>query len=238
MKPMLPPRWLVWFFFGLIPVSAEELKLPEDFTPDPKRPWRTELVSAETWYREGEERLQQEFRIRFAKVLAKADHAELLLLKFDTTEEEKKGDGSTLLSLGSGSSSSVRILQTKVLEPGTLKEFLPLLAATVATPDTGSPMCHYPIHGIRLRAGDQLLFETSLCWMCGNYPFTYPDGSSAYVGFESKALQTFINRQLPIPKEESSRFARTVTPTHPIDPTRTEAEKQPPTKPDHPKGKE
>lgn len=83
-------------------------------------------------------------------------------------------------------------IRTRALEPKTLPEFLPLLAKTLAAPDTGSPMCHYPIHGIRWWAGDQMIFQTSLCWMSGNYHFSYPDGSSAQVGFEAPALPSFI----------------------------------------------
>ena len=215
------PYFLLWtILLGLVPAMAEELKLPEDFKPDPKRPHLAQMVSAEEYYGEGKKLLEQQFRERFAKVLMRADRAEVFLLKFDTSEKEKQAGGDEVLTLGLLDESSViKILLTRELDKETTAELLPLLSAVVAQPDSGSPLCHYPIHGIRLWGGDQVIFQSSICWVCGNYHFTYPDGSTAYVGFDqSNDFQELVNRLMPIPKSESERFAKNVSPSHPIDP--------------------
>jgi hypothetical protein len=61
-------------------------------------------------------------------------------------------------------------------------------------------MCHYPIHGLRIRAGTKLLFETSICWECNNYYFTH-DRESRWVSLTDDAneLRKLLNELMPIP---------------------------------------
>ena len=72
----------------------------------------------------------------------------------------------------------------------------------------GGAMCHFPIHAVRLFRGDELIFQTSLCWKCDNYFIEYPDDfeSATWVGFSKTGIETFLNKELPIPKSEIERF--------------------------------
>jgi hypothetical protein len=73
----------------------------------------------------------------------------------------------------------------------------------------GGAGCHYPIHGLRFYKGKTLLYQTSLCWHCGNFFATYdPLYRSMWLGFNggSDELKKFMNSVLPIPEEEIKRF--------------------------------
>ena len=60
---------------------------------------------------------------------------------------------------------------------------------------------HFPIHGIRIYSGEELLHEGTFCWVCGNFSFSYPQGSA---WLDSNA--EFYERLLPIPQSELDRF--------------------------------
>ena len=72
----------------------------------------------------------------------------------------------------------------------------------------GGAMCHYPAYGIRLYRGDDLLFETTICWECQNfYVPRYDSGKQRYTygwyGFASdynaKMLLKLFRSHLPHP---------------------------------------
>jgi len=69
-------------------------------------------------------------------------------------------------------------------------------------------MCHFPIHGLRLFRGGELIFETSLCWHCSNYYLEYPDDydEASWVGFGTNGIEAFLKKELPIPQSEIDRF--------------------------------
>ena len=65
---------------------------------------------------------------------------------------------------------------------------------------TAMAMCHNPIHGIRLFAGDLLLFETSVCWECHNYYFRYEEGAQwENLTEDATDLRALFTKFLPIP---------------------------------------
>jgi hypothetical protein len=54
---------------------------------------------------------------------------------------------------------------------------MPRLKATIGVAEnTGGPMCHFPIHGIRIGDGEDIIFQTSICYECGNFYMPYPYG--------------------------------------------------------------
>ena len=65
-------------------------------------------------------------------------------------------------------------------------------------------MCHFPIHGIRVYTGDDLLHEGTFCWVCGNFSFSYPQGSG-WLDTNVELKEIFTNLA-PIPQSEMDRF--------------------------------
>jgi hypothetical protein len=73
----------------------------------------------------------------------------------------------------------------------------------------GGAFCHYPAYGFRLYRGDQLLFETTVCWECQNFyvPRYDPEKqryTHGWYGFandgKAKALLTLFRSHLLHPK--------------------------------------
>ena len=50
---------------------------------------------------------------------------------------------------------------------------------------------HFPIHGIRIYSGEELLHEGTFCWVCGNFSFSYPQGS-AWLDSNAELKATFM----------------------------------------------
>ncbi|CAM2996366.1 hypothetical protein RAHE111665_10520 [Rariglobus hedericola] len=60
------------------------------------------------------------------------------------------------------------------------------------------PFCHNPNYGIRLYSRNQMIFESSFSWDCGNYYLAFPDGSSEWIGVhEFKILSAIMEAILP-----------------------------------------
>ena len=72
----------------------------------------------------------------------------------------------------------------------------------------GGAFCHYPIHGIRLYVDDLIVFESSLCWECGNYFVYFPDdgNSATWIGIGGEKIEKFCMKEMPIPQAELDRF--------------------------------
>ncbi len=69
-------------------------------------------------------------------------------------------------------------------------------------------MCHFPIHGIRIWDGEDIVFQTSICHHCMNFYMTYPFNRARWTGLSDPTLQTVLNQLMPIPAEESERFEK------------------------------
>ena len=193
----------------LIPalLCAEELDLPEGFEPDPDHPENALLFSATRKFYSGKDKIQDEYRTRFAEALKHADGAEILLLSFTLDEEIPEGKENDYLLIAPYQSHS-KILDRKKLAGESLVACRDQTVKLLQQPYLEGPLCHFPIHGIRLFRGEKLLFETSLCWHCSNYFIEYPDDyeTASWVGFDSNGLKELLNKELPIPQSELDRF--------------------------------
>ena len=195
--------------FLLIPViiSAEELDLPDSFKSEVDRPDIPHSFSALRKFYKEKEGIQRKYRVRFSEALKHADSAEVLLLSFTTDRDIPKGKESEYMSISPYGSYS-KILQRKKLREESLIECLKKTVNLLQEPHLRGPLCHFPIHGIRLYRDEELIFETSLCWHCSNYFIMYPDDhdKASWVGFASDKLEQFLKKELPVPQSEIDRF--------------------------------
>lgn len=193
----------------LIPalLCAEELDLPDGFEVEKERPDIPHSFSALRKYYKEKDEIQRKYRVRFSEALKHADAAEILLLSFTPDREVPEGKESEYLLISPYSSYS-KILQRKKLGGESLAECRNKTVKLLQEPYLVGPLCHFPIHGIRLFRGKELIFETSLCWHCSNYFLSYPDDydEASWVGFASDDLEKFLKKELPIPQSEIDRF--------------------------------
>jgi hypothetical protein len=157
---------------------------------------------------------EAQYRKAMASALEGADKIELFLLdfehqrspdaEFDSVWDTRLPDGFfPIIPYRSQS----RILERKILSADEKRQLLPPLKQTVAVEEnTGGAMCHFPIHGIRAWVGEEILFQTSLCWHCSNFYIKYPS-SAHWTGLSTGELQAVCERLLPIPKREIDRFS-------------------------------
>jgi len=107
---------------------------------------------------------------------------------------------------------SSKILQRKKLTAEEVKRLMPSLQETIRA--EGAPagvLCHYPIHGIRIRDGENILFQTSICYECGNFYMAYPlvEGAN-WEGLSGKEFEKVMKELIPIPQKEMDRFEEDV----------------------------
>jgi len=159
---------------------------------------------------------QADYRKGLAEALPAATKVELYLLDFNVKREEGSTEGAWKYTLPKDQfpigpyKSVTRILKTKTLTAAQIKELLPALQATVGVEEnSGGAMCHFPIHGLRVWAGDRLVLETSFCWLCENFALEYPDFTERWVTIQGTKLKEIINRLMPIPQTELDRFKKT-----------------------------
>jgi len=160
------------------------------------------------------ESARAKYRAGQSDMIRKADRVIIYLVAFDTiSKEEIFENGDDVIKISS-SSGVVNILETKEVGDENKAKILDALAKQIAKPEhNGGAMCHFPIHGIRVYRGEKLLHEGTLCWMCGNFSFSYPEG------FEwldtSKELEAIFTTLLPIPQKELDRFYKKYPNTKP-----------------------
>ncbi len=146
-----------------------------------------------------------EFRAGFSKQLNKADRVVLYLVDFDTSGDEQKEldeEDSILIGPKKG---RARILDEKELKKKDRAPLLELLSDIIAEPEhSGGAFCHFPIHGIRIYRGKEIIHEGTFCWVCKNFGFTYPVGSQWLD--TSPELEKLFQKQIPVPKKELDRF--------------------------------
>ena len=159
----------------------------------------------ELQFYEGLDAVRAKYRAQRAEVLKKADRVVVYLLDFDNLiEEEAFGDEEKTVAVAPYEKRA-RILKSKEVEAKDREALLGALCKAIAEPEhTGGAFCHFPIHGIKIYAGDTLLHEGTFCWVCRNFSFKYPVGSGWLdTGFDLKGLFTDL---MPIPEEEMERF--------------------------------
>ncbi len=149
------------------------------------------------------------YRRSISDLIGSGTRVELYLLDWSFGEEKRPNK-----SVGSFEiapySKSTGILATHACTEAERNELLPLLSTAIAgLSHQGGMGCHYPIHGVRIWIGSEIVFETSICWYCGNFMMDYGRGQ----GWENHtdgfgALKPVLHRLMPIPEDEVKRFRR------------------------------
>jgi hypothetical protein len=172
------------------------------------------LRSAEEEYNKAKEGLQQEYRKALAKALLLADKVDAILLDFEPADDSIGPDWRETLASKEWFpilpyQNKTKVLKHAELDAVQIKEAAKLMSETVAAGiPGGGAACHFPIHGLRFFKGKELIYYTSLCWVCANFYIAYPDQivTASWVGFADDALEKWINKLLPIPESELKRF--------------------------------
>ncbi len=166
------------------------------------------LADAHDAWMEGVEKLKEPYRRDLGKAIELSDEAHVLLLDFKMVEEVPDGEDDNYFSIVPYDSSS-KILKSKKLVGEELAECAKAASSFVASEDLPGAFCHYPIHGLRFYREGRLIFETSICWKCGNYYLRYPyDDDAGWAGFKDVKLKAFLEKVMPIPKAEMERFEK------------------------------
>jgi hypothetical protein len=199
--------------FLCLPLFAEELDLPEDTKPDPEHLERVQTLSANRKYFKAVEEARGEFRKRLASILDHADSVEIYLLDFSMAKEEGDKEDPDRFFIRPYNVSSKILARKKISGDG----FLPFRKAgaelLVSGVEGGGAFCHYPIHGIRFLKGEDILYQTSLCWHCQNFFVEYPDDEDAsWVGIDSESLKELLSKEMPVPQSEIDRFNEALHP--------------------------
>ncbi len=201
----------LFFLLLLLPLLAiaEEFDLPDDFEADPKRPDIPHSFSATRKYYKEKSDIQARYRARLAEALKHADGAEILLLSFTPVKTIPEGEDEKYFPILPYDSHAEILDRKRIHEEKVVKGRDATVKLLQEKEDLGGgAFCHFPIHGIRLYRGEDLIFQTSLCWECANYYIEYPDDfeTASWVGFDGKPLKEFLMKEMPIPESEINRF--------------------------------
>lgn len=165
-------------------------------------------ASVKRW--EARSKVDREYRAAVATAFKFADRVEIFLLDLsmgsDAAYAPKEGDAVFPIR---PYDKETKILKTHTVPTKDVPKWCEAVTKLIASnkAEGVGAMCHYPVHGIRIHAGERLLFETSVCWGCGNYYFTY-EGDSQWVGLNEDALDLskLLETSMPIPDSERKRF--------------------------------
>ncbi len=169
----------------------------------------TQIKATSTYFAE-KNVIQREYRKRVSEMVLKADRVELFLLDFSMPKVEPSAvtgiETFEIVPFGA----DTRIIKKIEVQQTELAAFKEAIAAALAEKEgEGGVLCHYPIHGIKVIDATGPIFETSVCWSCGNYFFKYPDGTIwQEMGGNFFKLKELLEKLLPIPPEEMERFKR------------------------------
>ncbi len=151
------------------------------------------------------EKIEAKYRADKAELIKEADRVVVYLVDFDGISDEDifADDDETIAIAPYGK--RTKILSTKEIGAGDRKRLLETLSNKIAEPEhTGGALCHFPIHGIRIYAGEDLLHEGTFCWVCKNFAFSYPQGSG-WLDTDAE-LKNIFTKLIPIPQSELDRF--------------------------------
>jgi hypothetical protein len=191
-------------------LMAEELDLPEGMEVDPaESPVGYLKLTANRKFNQEVLVAQANFRARLADILAHADAVEIFLLDPGIGEELPKGQEDKFFPIRPYGH-FVKIIERRRLVGEPFEACRRATAELLRVrEDSGGAFCHYPIHGVRFLRGDEVVYESSFCWLCQNYYVKFPsdeDGRASWVGIGNEALKGFLNKELPIPREILQRF--------------------------------
>lgn len=192
----------------------------EGWKPSPKMEQAGEILwKAQNKFVEEKRNAEAAYRSRLAEAFRLVDWAEVMLLDFEVEPKPKGREVGEFFGEVEGFERRThlfvpnydaysRIIKTKKMEGDSLKQLVSAVDEVFKEPIQGrGPLCHFPIHGIRLYIGDELFFETSFCWHCSNY-FMRMTGEwdGMWVDFRGEKLEEFLKKEMPIPKAELDRF--------------------------------
>lgn len=104
--------------------------------------------------------------------------------------------------------SYTKVLAKKEVSDADRVKLLGSLAKQVAVREqAGGALCHYPIHGLKVYRRGKLLYETTFCWKCSNFGFSYPNGDRQWLSTNDE-LRAIFHRLMPIPQSEVERFEK------------------------------
>lgn len=153
--------------------------------------------------------IEAKYCVGKAALIKEADRVIIYIVDFDRLADgDVSGFGDENESIAVAPyGKRAKILSTKVIETDDRKNLLEILSPAIARPEhTGGAFCHFPIHGIRIYSGDELLHEGTFCWVCGNFSFSYPQGSGW--SDTNAALKAIFMKLAPIPQAELDRFRK------------------------------
>ncbi|WP_193215176.1 hypothetical protein [Luteolibacter marinus] len=171
-----------------------------------------DLSEAESRYFEAQAIMQSAFRKDLSAALAKCDRVDVFLLDFEMEDtpsnfyfwENRLEDGEfPIIPYGKKS----KILRQATLTAEQKLVFIPKLQEVVGVQGNidGGAFCHFPIHGVRVYASDEIIYQSSFCWKCNNFAVSYPDGP-AWVSIRGADLFEEFSKLMPIPQAEIDRF--------------------------------
>lgn len=195
--------WLLLLLLAATLQAAEKLKAGDSRQA-------SEILSQAREARNAARRMADlEYKRAVAKAFPTADRVEVFLLDFamKAIEGGDADDEAESFPIRSDRKRA-KILARRGVPPQEIPRWCAAVAETITSDKPGKgAKCHYPIHGIRISAGNVLLFETSFCWKCNNYYFNY-DGDAKWEGLtdDAQAFTKLINEFMPIPEAERKRF--------------------------------
>lgn len=171
-----------------------------------------DLLKAELRFYDAKSKIQSDYRRDLAAVLAKGDRIEVYLLDFETEDTpsdflfwDTRLEENEFPIIPYGGKS--KILKRSTLTAEQKLKFMPKLQEVVGIQGKidGGAFCHFPIHGVRVYAGDTIIFQSSFCWKCNNFAVSYPD-RPAWVAIRGVDLFEAFSKLMPIPQSELDRF--------------------------------
>ncbi|MEK7950164.1 hypothetical protein [Luteolibacter soli] len=170
------------------------------------------ISEAESRFYEAKSKIDSDYRRDFAEALSKGETIEVYLLDFETErtpsdflywDTRLEEDEFPIIPYGAKS----KILKRAILTDDQKRDFLPKLQKVIGVQGDvgGGAFCHMPIHGVRITAGEKIIFQSSFCWKCGNFAFTYPD-RPAWIEIHGSEIAEAFNKLMPIPQSEIDRF--------------------------------
>jgi len=204
-------------FLLILFLTPSLLSAEQDPFGDPD-PTRADEAAAEEKLYHGLQTAHSQYRRDFAGILKKADKVEIFIVAFDNVAERNHfKDGEKLIRIAPYGRYTP-VIQTKILSQQERDILLPTIGGQISIPDhEGGAECHDPVHGIRAFVGERVIFESTFCWVCGNFGFEYPPvaspDNSIWIDTTPELAEIF-SKLLPIPQTELDRFYK----LHPLKP--------------------
>jgi hypothetical protein len=160
---------------------------------------------AETALLEGHKKLLSEYRKQLAAAVAKADRVELFQLDIRVSGNETPGnpddpfDGQAKdkwFRVDVPDTPSAKITEKLLVPQEMLEPLLRIISDMLEHPGEQLAGCHDPVHGIRVYSGEELLFETSLCYKCLNFTMGSPIGGE-YVPLPENGIKAMMLSSFP-----------------------------------------